>query len=465
MKTRLALLSAICVMCVCSTARAQTPVTPSVLKVAVVVGVDSPPLLEASGQPSPGNERALAEIESAFRVLSRLKLPFAISVSPVWVDELLAAEQTRVYASLLALATRHPLLHVPYAHAQLQLLPPTDVGGELARGEAALRQTLQAASQRILDPPGLALSHAVLRAARKAGITSTLAPASIVGSQPTIDSGVTLLPADDLPRTGGATSLLDKYDPTGRIALIARPTRNLAAALSALAADKRVKLVNITDVIGRPPVQAVDFPEAQPPPKSYTAALERGSDAVAGFASYTLPGNPTAKLLAVLLGRARSTVEWQRDWEGGAARADAAVDIAHAEQSLLSAANGSVTLTSQRGTVPVTLVNRARYPVRLRVRVTSPKLTFPGGDTKLVTISPSGMTITFVAEARATGSFPMDVSLSSVNGRVRFASGRVVVRSTAANVLALVLTLSGLLFLVGWSSRDLIRRVMRGRSR
>jgi hypothetical protein len=82
-----------------------------------------------------------------------------------------------------------------------------------------------------------------------------------------------------------------------------------------------------------------------------------------------------------------------------------------------------------------------------------------------VTIPPHGDTITFEAEARSTGSFPMTVRLTSPNGRVDFASGKVVVRSTAANVLALVLTLSGALFLVAWSSRDFIRRRIARRRR
>jgi hypothetical protein len=356
------------------------------------------------------------------------------------------------------------LLHVPYAHAQLPLLTQPIVSGELARGESSLQQTLQAASQRVLDPPALALSDAVLVAARGAGVTATLAPWSLVGSQPIAHRGMTLIPADELPGTGGATALLDKYGTSASVAIIVRPTRELAATLAALSADKRINLVNIADVTGRPSVQPVDFTPTPAPPKSYTAALVRADTAARGFDSYTLSGNPTAKLIAILLGRARSTVEWQRDWEQGAARAEAVVDVVRAEHLLLSAADGSVTLTSRRGAVPVTLVNRARYPVRLRVRVTSPKLTFPAGDTKFVTISPTGMTITFVAVARATGSFPMDVSLSSTDGRVRFAPGRVLVRSTAANVLALVLTLSGLLFLVGWSSRDMIRMLVRGKS-
>jgi hypothetical protein len=69
-----------------------------------------------------------------------------------------------------------------------------------------------------------------------------------------------------------------------------------------------------------------------------------------------------------------------------------------------------------------------------------------------------------VAVARSTGSFPMDVALESPDASVRFNGGRVVVRSTAANVLALLLTGSGLLFLVAWSSRDVVRRMLRRRS-
>jgi hypothetical protein len=386
-------------------------------------------------------------------------VPFAISASPVWVDELLVAEQTHVYAALLALATRHPLLHTPYANASLAQEPDaTAVRRELLRGEAAVQQSLQAASQRILFPPGLALTDSVLDATRRAGVDAALAPAPVVGDAPVTDRGVTLVPATDLPGATPAQTLIDGFGTNARIAVVARADGRLVPALAQLAADARIRLVNITDLAVRAPAGTVSFEPPQPPPDPYRRALEGAAAAVEGFASYTLPGNRTAKLLTVLFERAASTVDWQRDWKRGVARAEAVGELSDAERSLISASDGSVTLTSRRGAVPVTLQNRAPYPVRIRVQVTSPKLAFPSGDTKLVTVSPSGTTITFVAEARSTGSFPMNVSLESPDARVHFNGGRVVVRSTAANVLALVLTASGLLFLVGWSSRDVIRR-------
>jgi len=459
MTKRYATAVAIGLIALAARANAQTPPPTPALTVAVVVRVGAPPLLTANGQPDADSERALVSIETSLRDLGRVKIPFAISASPVWVDELLVAEQTHAYAALLALATRHPLLHVPYANAALPQEPDAGaVKGELSRGEDALQLSLQAASQRILDPPGLALSDPVLAAARSAGMVAALAPASAVGDRPLTDHGVTLIPAVDMPAAGAGQTLLDEYGTAGMVAVVARPDDRLVPDLTRLAADKRIRIVNITDLTARAPQGDVAFDPPAPPPGSYRQALSRAAGIVDGFASYTLPGNRTTKLLRVLFERAASTVDWQHDWERGMTRAVAVGELGEAERSLISASDGSVTLTSRSGAVPVTLQNRAPYPVRLRVSVTSAKLTFPSGDSKLVTVSPGGTTITFVAEARSTGSFPMDVSVDSPDARVHFGGGRVFVRSTAANVLALVLTGSGLLFLIGWSSRDLIRR-------
>ena len=434
-----------------------------VLNVAVVVRVDSPPLLTSNGQPAAGNEGLLASAESALRDLAHIRVPFAVSASPVWVDEVLAAGSTRVYAALLALATRHPLLRVPYAHVLLPHEPDrTAIGRELRRGEDGLQRSLQTASQPILDPPGLAASNGVLAASRASGVRAMLAPAAIVGDEPVSDGGVTLVPAVDLPAGNPGTTLADRFGSRGHIALLARPTSSL---IPALAADKRMRIVNISDLIGRPINETVDFDPVAPPPESYRGALAHARSAVGGFMSYTLPGNQTSNLLSVLLARAASTADWQRDWQRGTTRALAVAELADAEHAFVSASDGSVTLTSRSGAVPVTLENGAQYPVRVRVLVTSPKLAFPAGDSRLVTIAPHGMTITFVAEARSTGSFPMDVALESPDGSVKFTGGHVVVRSTAANILALLLTGSGLLFLIAWSSRDIIRRAIVRRSR
>ena len=462
MRTRTAAVALVAsVLLLTARAHAQVPVPAPVLKVALVVRVAGPALLAPGGQPSAAGIASLRAIDDSLRRLSHTGVPFALSASPVWVDELIAADQTATYAALLSVATRHPLLHTPYARA---ILPREDraaaVGRELTRGEQATQRSLQTASQPILDPPDLLLSDTVLDAARATGLGAALAPADLVGDHPARVRGVTLIPVAE----ASGSSPADVYGTVGSIAVVAYAGPGLAATVDRLAADKRIHLVNITDLAGRAPPSDVHFDPVSPPPETYRAAMAHAQAAVDGFDSYTLPGNQTARLLGVLLARAASTADWRADWAGGSARAAAVVDLAHADDALVSASDGSVTLTSRRGAVPVTLENHASYPVRVRVRVTSPKLAFPSGAARVVTISPHGVTITFEAEARSTGSFPMDVSVSSPDASVRFAGGRVIVRSTAANVLALLLTGSGLLFLIAWSSRDMVRRRLRGRT-
>jgi hypothetical protein len=440
---------------------AQTP-PPPVLKVAIVVRGDGPPLLDPGGQTSAESVDALTATRSALLRLATLKTPFAVSANPVWIDELLATGQTAVYASLLTAAAHHPVLAEPYDHVVLSGMSDADaIGRELDRGRAAVRDSLETAPVPVLDPPDLALSDAALAAARAGALAAALAPAALTGPRPVSGGGVTLIPADVMPDTAPAAALIDRYGTQGEIAVVARPDERLLPAIADLSADARIALVNVTDLGGPAPPARVRFPSPPSLPRTYIEALTRAGQAVAAFGSYTLAGNQTAKLVRLLLARAASTADWEHDWAAGIERARAVARIADAQQQRVSVADGSVTLTSRRGAVPVTLVNRAGYAVRVRVLVTSPKLIFPDGDARTVTVSPAGTTITFVAEARSTGTFPMDVALTSPNGSVAFVGGHVTVRSTAANILALVLTGSGLAFLLVWSSRDLIRRRLR----
>jgi hypothetical protein len=448
-------------------AQAPAPALAPALKMAVVVRVDGPGALSPTGQPALSSDAALSALDRELRDLAQAGVAFTLSISPVLIDELLVGERTDVYASVLSLAGRHALLTEPYAHALLpHLKGSAAVAAELEKGTTSLQHTMQTAPLSITDPPGLALSDEVLRGVTVAGVGAVLASAETVGASPLQSRGVTLIPAVPLP-SGNAPAqvLFGRYGAGARIAAIARVRPGLADTLRALQSDRRVALVGLSEIAKPAAPQRIAFELPAPPPKYYADDVAQADDAVRGFQSYTLPQNPTAKVLGVLLARSRSTADWQQNWGLGSERANAIVELADVEQSLQSASDGSVTLTSRRGTVPVTVDNRATYPVRVRVRVTSPKLTFPRGDARVVTIPPHGDTITFEAEARSTGSFPMTVRLTSPNGRVDFASGKVVVRSTAANVLALVLTLSGALFLVAWSSRDFIRRRIARRRR
>ena len=132
----------------------------------------------------------------------------------------------------------------------------------------------------------------------------------------------------------------------------------------------------------------------------------------------------------------------------------------NAQLSQLQVAGGQgITLTSQRGRVPVTITSSAPYPVTGTLTLTSDKLLFPDGQTKQVTVVP-GITnpYYFNVETRATGLFKVDVTLSAPAGGVTLASGQVSVRSTATSVVGIVLSVGAVVVLLVWWLRTSRKR-------
>lgn len=117
----------------------------------------------------------------------------------------------------------------------------------------------------------------------------------------------------------------------------------------------------------------------------------------------------------------------------------------------------TITLTARRGEIPVTLLNEADYPVHVDVRVTSDKLGFPDGATRRVELARRNTTERFSVEARASGAFPLRVSLVSPDGRLVAAESRFTVRSTAVSGVGLVLTAGALVVLLAWWGRHHVR--------
>src|SRR5207302_4723787 len=100
-----------------------------------------------------------------------------------------------------------------------------------------------------------------------------------------------------IPVAESATaSPADVYGTSGSVAMVVYAGPKLGATLGQLAADKRVRLVNITDLTGSAPAADVHFDAVASPPSGFRTALDRARAAVHGFASYTLPGNQTTRL-------------------------------------------------------------------------------------------------------------------------------------------------------------------------
>jgi hypothetical protein len=123
-----------------------------------------------------------------------------------------------------------------------------------------------------------------------------------------------------------------------------------------------------------------------------------------------------------------------------------------------------VTLTSRGGRVPVTVVNETGYTIRVRVRLDSAKVAFPDGASRRVTVEgrpdrQALSTVTFDLEARAAGSFPIEVRIETPDGGRQIGTGQLLVRSTAVSAVAFAATAGGVLFLVGaWARRAFVKR-------
>lgn len=168
-----------------------------------------------------------------------------------------------------------------------------------------------------------------------------------------------------------------------------------------------------------------------------------------------LAGREPAQLRDQLL---RSTSRWL---PAGSGEADALVsDVTAAIDRTLEdvqIASGSlVTLTSDTGTIPVTLQRGDGGPLDVRVEVTSQgRLAWPEGRRSEVLTLEEGttQTVTFETRALSTGNFSVSVRVTDPSGRIELDRTALSVRSTAISGFALtgiglvvvVLLLAGLL--------------------
>jgi hypothetical protein len=116
-----------------------------------------------------------------------------------------------------------------------------------------------------------------------------------------------------------------------------------------------------------------------------------------------------------------------------------------------------VTLTARGGSIPLTIQNEAGYPVRVRIALESPRLEFLNGASRTVLLEPPGEHFDFSVRAQTTGRFPVNVQIQTPDGSP-IAASTIVVRSTAYNRVALILTIGAALFLAAWWGRRFLPR-------
>lgn len=133
--------------------------------------------------------------------------------------------------------------------------------------------------------------------------------------------------------------------------------------------------------------------------------------------------------------------------------ADARAGITRLADAIDTPEQVTITLTAREGTVPLTIRNDTGGPVKVQVRVRSPRVELPDGDTIPVTLTEAATRLDIAVRTRTSGAFPIQVEVTSPDGQVSLASTRYSVRSTAVSGVGVVLSAGAGLFLVIWWAR------------
>jgi len=108
------------------------------------------------------------------------------------------------------------------------------------------------------------------------------------------------------------------------------------------------------------------------------------------------------------------------------------------------------TFTSREGEIPLVMGDPGEQQLKVTIELRSNSFTFPDGDTTDVTVTGPGQVVSVRVIATSSGQNPIQILTRAPNGRAIADPITVVVRSTAANRIALLVTLfaaGGLLLL------------------
>ena len=186
------------------------------------------------------------------------------------------------------------------------------------------------------------------------------------------------------------------------------------------------------------------------PRASFYVDLE---DAEATIASFDTIGPP--RRLVERLERDLLVAQSRLWWESDELKARAAEFVLEAKAEAGEhlgkvdlASPNRITLTSRRGEIQFEVLNRASYPVRVDIVINSPELAL--FDQRLTRRVPAGkqLPVTVTARAETSGTYSLDVSLETRDGRILIDNESPAVTSTVFNRIALGVTIGALLFLV-----------------
>lgn len=118
-----------------------------------------------------------------------------------------------------------------------------------------------------------------------------------------------------------------------------------------------------------------------------------------------------------------------------------------------------VTLTDREGLIQLVFENGTGLPAEVQLVMRADRLVLPDAPdgTMQVRLEPDTTRVELRVEARSSGDAPLDIRVTSPDGRLEVAETRVAVRTTAVSGVGVVLMVGALAFLVLWWTRTIIR--------
>jgi hypothetical protein len=479
------------------------------LGVAVVLPVEAPIGLSRAGQPFLSSRWSAALSVLAHALAANPRVPVTLAPSPETIEALADSGRPADHTTLSLLqawaqSPGHQVLLSPYVPISLSGLSraglSTEISSQLDRGEAVLTADLKVSPSpkdwlvqsgpldrdALLSLDTLGVKDVVAKPSELAPVVTNLTPAqpfeldgpnqyrplSVIA-----DAGLT-------SHFGGAHPSLGAHQALADLAQIyfEQPNATLARAvvisppdgwvpnasfldplLSGLGNNPTAKPMTLSQVFASVPPGTVDgsvrerqpSPDQPAPASLPVAALEQARQHTEALVSAAGSGLGQLSGLDDLVLAAESSEASSQARQRYLTSLEADVNE---QLSQLSLPGGqTVTLTAAAGRIPITIESHARYPVRAVLTVSSDKLTFEHGSSRLVTLYQRDTTEYFDVQTRSPGDFPLEVALMSPRGHFVLLRGRFTVRSTAASVVAIGLTVGAGAFLILWWGRSYVR--------
>jgi hypothetical protein len=486
------------------------------LGVSWVVPIVAPPAYQADGKPDPD---VVADLRPDGR-LGRRAVAFANAGAPLtlapgpetleaWTQ--LAGNDPVLTTSLNALRDalgRSQVLSGPYVPIDVRSLVSgglsNEVGSELVQGtdklsgllgtrvdprteiarpanDASLARLRDAGVDRvILDGADLVPREDQFTPAQPFVIRSEQGVATAVGSDVDLQR---LLDGDDPPAlraqrflAGLSVVALEQPNVARGVVVLEPDDWNASSALlqstlAGLTADHPLlHPMTVDDLVatvppatsGNAPVERQLAPSPVPPPPVTEREYTDAQSELAAFNALVPSPNPVSEP-----GNRSLLVSLSSAWTGATGRARARaelgkihLDVAQFVSRLrVPAVNSTITLTAEKGQIPVTFLNETGQQLRVLVHLQGDKLQFPDGVDRVVDLPPRSTTVRFSVQAQSSGTFPLTLKVTSPDGALPIQQTEVKVRTTffVTNV-GLILTVGAGLFLAGWWAHDIRRR-------